>query len=319
MSNLISLLAIGELRGVGPAKLRKLLQDRGAPPPALAQLHGWLSESGLPDSIGGRTDELQSAWKSAEAYYASSREHGIELVPWWSQDYPAALKAIRNAPPYLWTRGKSPVLNAPAVAIVGTRRPSTWGLSVARRLGQLFPKEGVVVVSGLALGIDAEVHRGVVSARGKAVAVMAHGLDDVRPAENRGLATDLLGLGGALVSEHRVGVPPLPRYFVERNRIQVGLSEAVVVVETRRTGGTMHTVAFCAEADRILAVAGFDLDAADPLTEDARSGNRMLLQGPATIPVSGKDDVIRLAAMVRDRHAARGRDAKAEPNDRDDS
>lgn len=305
MSSETSLLTIGSLQGIGPITLRNIVASNGPPPEDLEGLEEWLSKEAPRGVRSPPHVELVQAWYAAEAQQQRAQRLGVDLIPWWSVDYPQGLKEVRDAPPFLWMRGEARALNQPAVAVVGTRKASEWGKTVARRLGQLFAKQDLVVVSGLALGIDAEAHKGVVSSGGTAVAVLAHGLEDVRPAANRELAKRILEGGGALVSEHSIGTPALPEYFARRNRIQVGLAEAVVVVETGRTGGTMHTVAYADGAGRTLAIAALDLDEGDQLQDDHRSGNRLLLQRPAARALRTPEDVANLAADVRTKHAAR--------------
>ena len=136
---------------------------------------------------------------------------------------------------------------------MGTREPTPFGKETAQRLGCTAAEAGYVIVSGLALGCDTHAHEGCLKARGIGVAVLAHGPDTVHPAANRDLADRLLESGGCLTSEHPAGTRPARAAFAERNRIQSGLSDGVLVIETDVKGGTMHTVRFARTQGRALA------------------------------------------------------------------
>jgi DNA processing protein len=153
-------------------------------------------------------------------------------------------------------RGDADALRAPAVAIVGSRAASAYGLEVARRLGADLARRNVVVVSGMARGIDSAAHRGALEAGGITIAVFGCGVDVIYPREHRGLAERIVERG-ALVSEFRPGTPPLKGHFPQRNRIISGLSLAVVIVEAAEGSGSLITADFALEQGRtVLAVPG---------------------------------------------------------------
>jgi DNA processing protein len=139
------------------------------------------------------------------------------------------------------------------VAVIGTRDPSEYGMRWAERLGAYLAKKGLGVVSGLALGCDAEGHKGCLQEKGYALAVLAHGLDKIHPAANRSLGEEILDSGGCLLSEYPPGMPPQRNFFVERDRLQSGMSSGVIIVETDIKGGSMHTASFAIEQQRKLA------------------------------------------------------------------
>lgn len=138
------------------------------------------------------------------------------------------------------------------VAVIGTRDPSDFGAKSAMRIAKRCVEQRLTVVSGLAVGCDTAAHRGAVAAGGLAIAVLAHGLHTVYPASNRGLASEILELGGMLVSEYPPNVDLRPNQLVERDRLQAGLSRGVIVIETDIEGGTMHTVKFALDQGRML-------------------------------------------------------------------
>lgn len=182
-------------------------------------------------------------------------EAGIEILALDTPDYPAMLAAIFDAPPVLYVRGRS-LSDLPlqrSVAIVGTRKASNQGLAFSYRLAAELSSAGAVIVSGLAIGIDAEAHRAVVEGEGVGIGVLAGGLDGVHPPVNRQLALALCERG-CLVSEHPPGSSPQRAFFVGRNRLISGLSRAVAVIEAGKGSGALTTAEFANEQGRTLFV-----------------------------------------------------------------
>lgn len=170
--------------------------------------------------------------------------------------YPTALAAIHDPPSSLWVRGGVDILRVPSVAIVGSRRASPYALEVAYRLGTDLARRGVIVVSGMARGVDSAAHRGALDGGGATVAVFGCGVDVIYPPEHRALAARIVTCG-ALVSEFDPGTPPVKSNFPQRNRIISGLSLAVVVVEAAEGSGSLITADFALEQGRaVLAVPG---------------------------------------------------------------
>jgi DNA processing protein len=224
-------------------------------------------------------------------------------VPWSDAAYPAALATIPDPPPVLWVRGEPAVLNGPAVAIVGARAASAYGLSVAERLGSDLASHGVVVVSGLARGVDSAAHRGALAAGGITVAVLGSGVDVVYPAEHRQLAHGIAETG-AVVSELVPGTPPQPQFFPLRNRIISGLSRAIVVIEAGEKSGSLITARCALEQGRdVLAVPG------NVLTGRNRGAHGLLRDGAKI--VESADDILEELGMAS--AGAAGRAPAADP------
>jgi DNA processing protein len=194
--------------------------------------------------------------------------------------------AIPDPPPVLWLRGEAPpeLLARPSVAIVGARACSSYGRSVARTLGRELAAAGLVVVSGLARGIDGEAHRGALDAGGVTVAVLGCGIDRDYPAAHRELAARVVEQG-LIVSEYEPGVEPAPWRFPARNRIIAGLCLATVVVEARERSGALITADFALEDGReVMVVPG-------EITSAVSAGSNALLRLGAT-PVTAAADVL---------------------------
>lgn len=204
-------------------------------------------------------------------------------------DYPDILETIEDPPAQLWIRGQ--VADPPAVAIVGTRRATRYGLNLARQMGRTVAAAGWPVVSGLARGVDGAAHRGCLDARGAGMAVLGSGIDVWYPREHRALGEGLIASGGAVISEYPPGTRPEPWRFPARNRIISGLSAAVVVVEAAEKGGALITARLAAEQGReVFAVPG-DVD------RRTSTGTNLLIRDGA-VPVLGGDDLIEALSLV---------------------
>ena len=224
-------------------------------------------------------DKFNRYLKSVEQYLAK----GVKLIDYWGEGYPDSLRYISNPPLLLFVKGTIFPGSSP-VAIVGTRRASLLGRKLAHEYGAFFAERGRTVVSGLARGIDSAAHAGALEARGSTVAILAGDIDYVYPPENAKLAEDIKK-DGALVSEVTRHAFVHKGRFVERNRITSGLSKAVVVVESVRTGGTLQQVRFALSQGRPTYV----LDQGDFENADARAGFQRLVEMGAVAIRSPKD------------------------------
>jgi DNA processing protein len=194
---------------------------------------------------------------AAEEEWAKVAAQGATLVTFGCAEYPERLKEIYDPPPVLWVRGAVGLLGRPAIAVVGTRHPSPYGSGIAEMLARDLAARKLLIVSGMARGIDTCAHKGALAARMPTVAVWGTGIDVVYPKENKKLAEDILALGGAIVSELPMGTFPAPQNFPRRNRILSGLSVGVLVVEASENSGTRVTARCAAEQNRdIFAVPG---------------------------------------------------------------
>lgn len=209
--------------------------------------------------------------------------HRVELLTWADEAYPALLRASAAPPPVLYYRGDAALLNEGFLfAIVGTRRPSAYGVEATAAIAGALARAGVVLVSGLAAGLDSESHKAAVQANAPTVACIAFGHDLCYPAANRTLK-EVIEHRGVVLSEYPPGTPPLKQHFLQRNRLIAGLSHGVCVAEARRRSGTMNTVAAALDAGRdVFSVPGSIFS---PLCE----GTNQLLSDGAIPAVSGED------------------------------
>jgi len=222
--------------------------------------------------------------RRARAAARRAAESGLTPLPWSDVSYPAALAAIVDPPFVLWTRGAASALERPAVALVGSRAASPHGLAVAERLGADLAGRGIVVVSGLARGIDSAAHRGALAGGGSTVAVLGSGADVIYPPEHAALAREIESTG-VVMSELAPGTPPLPLFFPLRNRIISGLSRAIVVIEAGEKSGSLITARLALDQGReVLAVPGNVLSGRN-------RGAHALLRDGAKI-VENADDIL---------------------------
>ncbi len=240
--------------------------------------------------------------------------------------YPANLREIPLPPERLWVRGRVETDDTLAIAIVGAREATPYGLGCAERLAADLAARGITVVSGLARGIDSAAHRGALAAGGRTIAVLGSGVDVIYPPENRRLASDIAARG-AIVSQFPPGTPPLSSYFPARNRVIAGLSLGVVVVEAAEKSGSLITAGLAGELGReVMAVPGL-------LTSLMSRGAHRLIQDGAALVQGWEDVVAQLPLRFRDQvkpvvgtapagspnHLAHGQHAEGHVEDNEDS
>ena len=197
------------------------------------------------------------AREAAEQEWARASEQDVQIVTCGSEHYPAPLREIYDPPPVLWVRGDASLLALPSIAIVGTRHPSPYGTGMAEMLARDLAARGILIVSGMARGVDTAAHKGAIAAGKPTVAIWGTGADVIYPKENKKLAEDILLTGGAIVSELPLGTFPAPQNFPRRNRILSGVSIGVLVVEASENSGTRVTARCAAEQGRdVYAVPG---------------------------------------------------------------
>lgn len=253
----LSILALQNISGIGNATLRNILSLPNIVEPANShELYEMILtvKSNFNRISTLDFDAVDNAWNKAIKIINLSEENDIKIIGRNSPYYPSLLSKIENPPELLHVKGNINALNENCVAIIGTRNPTEDGICLATNSGEKIAERGYAIVSGLAKGIDAAAHEGALNASGKTLAVLAHGLDTVYPKQNKKLAERIIENNGALVSEYFWGKKSTKGSFVERDRIQSGLSLSVLVIETKEKGGTMHTAKYCTNQKRLLTV-----------------------------------------------------------------
>lgn len=285
----VSSLRLARSRNVGPATWARLVTRYGDAARALEALPELASRGG---ARGFRVCPREQAEAELEAGAAA----GARLLVLGGPGYPPQLAEIPDPPPVLWVRGRPEALGRSAAAIVGGRNASALGLRLAQRMAEDLGAAGVLVVSGLARGVDGAAHRGALETG--TVAAVAGGVDHVYPAEHADLAERILETG-AVVSEAPPGFEPQARHFPRRNRVIAGLSRAVVLVEAAARSGSLITAEFALEQGReVLAAPG------SPLDPRSEGGNGLIRQG-ATL-ARGAADVLEAMGGAAALGAGRG-------------
>jgi DNA processing protein len=295
-------IALSLLPGIGPAAFSQLLRRHGSAGAA------WRAGRDALDGLGRISEEAFSAMATLEGRDPRVLARGVEeatraaggrIVTWLDDAYPVALLTLDPRPPTLFVIGDDMAFRERGVAIVGTRRASGYGLSVATELADELARTEVVVVSGLALGIDGAAHRAAVAAGGRSVAVLPSPLDRIYPPRHRPLAREIVAAGGALVTEVPTGATVGRPDFARRNRIIAGLAEAVVVVEAPDRSGALLTAAAATSIGRELYAVPGPMGAMG-----SRGCNRLIADQQATIVTS-------TAALLRQIGLAAGRETPA--------
>ncbi|HMK22199.1 MAG TPA: DNA-processing protein DprA [Terriglobales bacterium] len=249
-------LALALTPGLGAVRARRLVEHFGSIEAVFRASLTELEATGLlavsAQSLGtGKSLEL------AQEETAKATAAGVRVLSLDDPAYPPRLREIYDPPLILYVRGPADVLSDPGIAVVGTRHPTPYGTGMAERLAIDLAARGLIILSGMARGVDTAAHRGAISAKGKTVAVFGTGVDIPYPKENTRLAEQILSTGGALISEFPLGTFPAPQNFPIRNRIISGMSMGVLVVEAAEYSGTRITARCALEQNReVFAVPG---------------------------------------------------------------
>lgn len=280
----LSWLALHLTPGLGARLTGKLLRQFGSPEEVFRASLTELEACRLPAAVA-QAVHSREAFRDAEKELAEVRRLGCRLVNWDETEYPKRLLEIYDPPPLLYVRGDVQVLGRHAIAMVGTRRPTPYGNQITERLARDLAERGLVIVSGLARGIDSSAHRGACAAsRGATVGVLGCGIDVVYPKENRKLFAEV-EKRGAILSEFPIGAYPAPENFPIRNRIVAGMALGAVVVQGAQYSGSLITARLAMEFGReVFGVPG-------NITEAASFAPHQLIKQGAKL-VTGWEDVV---------------------------
>jgi len=303
---LLDLLRLTMVPGVGPKTCRALLERFGSAGKVLGA-----AESTLRDvpGVGGRlAEKIARARREVDASGELDlcRERGVRPVARGAEGYPPPLEDIPDPPSLLYVRGTIEPADQLAIALVGSRKCTPYGIRIAERLAASLARVGLTVVSGLARGIDAAAHRGALTAGGRTIAVLANGLAEVYPPEHEGLAREVAA-AGALISESPMRQEPIAGLFPQRNRVISGLSLGVVVVEASPKSGSLSTAKHAMEQNReVFAVPG-------PVDSLASRGCHYLIRDGARLVETVDDILEELGPLVREIRAGPGEPAVRHP------
>lgn len=222
----------------------------------------------------------------------------INIIGWNDLEYPSMCRNILDPPLILFAKGNiANVNNNICVAVIGTRQPSQFALKMSNRIGRILAEQEVIVVSGLAIGCDSAAHSGCIEGGGRTFAILANGLDTVYPRSNRKLAQNILDTNGCLLSEYPPETKILNNYFIERDRLQSGLSSGVIVIETDIKGGTMHTATFAKRQGREIACLDHS---SQTQREKARGNTQLIMQG--AFPIGSQNQLDTFITRIKTSH-----------------
>lgn len=265
--------------------------------------NGWIAHgkdlraAGLSDAVVNRFLHERSC-VSPDQEWERMRRENVSVILSGDSQYPTLLKELYDAPFALFVRGRLPNTWSTALAVVGTRRLTTYGMQIAGPIVSELVDHGFVIISGLAIGIDAVAHTAAVQRKGVTLAVLGGGIDvaSVQPKRNAYLAEQMIEHGGCLISEYPVGTRPMRTSFPQRNRIIAGCARGVLVIEAPRSSGALITAKIALDENReVFAVPG-------AITNPAAAGANLLLQRGAHVVLSGQD-IADYFGMVRSRDA----------------
>jgi DNA processing protein len=249
-------LALSLTPGLGATRSRKLVKHFGDVQEIFRASLTELEAAGIP-AEAAQSIALGKSLTAAEEELIRAVSAGAEIISLDDESYPQPLRNIYDPPVVLYVRGDASILQAPGIAVVGTRHPTPYGIGMAQRLSADLASRGLVIISGMARGVDTQAHKGALEAKGKTVAVWGTGVDVVYPRENKKLAEQIVASGGAIVSEFAIGSFAAPQNFPIRNRIISGMSIGVLVVEAGEYSGTRITARNALEQSRdVFAVPG---------------------------------------------------------------
>lgn len=258
---LLAWLALTLTEGLGPMRIWRAVRAVESPEALLRLPLTQLEALRLP-AVAAQSIASGRSRAAADKEWEQVQQGGGSLVCPADENYPERLLEIFDPPTLLWLRGHAPLLREPGIAVVGTRHPTPYGSGMAQMLARDLAAHGLVILSGMARGVDTAAHKGALEARcgsvpGRTVAVWGTGIDVIYPKENKRLAEDILAAGGVLLSEYPMGTFPAPQNFPIRNRILSGMSVGVLVIEASENSGTRITARCALEQNReVFAVPG---------------------------------------------------------------
>lgn len=282
MKNIAYLLALHSIDGLGPIRLKGLVDHFGDSRLAWEANGKQLREIGIPYNV---VDLLLETRKNLEPekYLASIEQAGIKWLTVFDEDYPKLLKQIYDPPILFYYKGEILPSDEKAIAVVGTRKITGYGKLVTEKFTAELVVAGLTIVSGLARGVDTQAHRATLEAGGRTIAVLGGGLNKIFPPENERLAEEIINGHGAVISEFPPDYPSLPGNFPARNRIISGLSLGVLVTEAAQDSGSLITARLALEQGRdVFAVPG-------PVTSDLSRGPADLIKEGARLVFEPQD------------------------------
>lgn len=282
MKDLNYLIALHSVPGVGSVRLKRLVDVFGGPKAAWEAKVSDLKKAGLGEIASKKLDEVRKTL-DPDKYFEEVENLGIKILTIWDEDYPKLLAEIYDPPTIIYYKGNKDLFNKKAIGIVGSRKVTGYGRMVTENLTSDLVKSGLVIVSGLARGVDSIAHQATIKEEGATIAVLAGGIDEIYPPENTDLAHQILESGGLILSEFPPHWPHLAGNFPQRNRIISGLSLGVLVTEAAEDSGSLITARQALDQNRaVFAVPG-------PINSQLSQGPSELIKNGAVLVTNYKD------------------------------
>ena len=297
------------IKGVGPKKVLSIgntIKERNIPIESLEDLASLMKTMKEKAINSVRMEDLQKAYNYAMNIVEASKAEGIGFKGYYDDDFPESLQKTvdeegkENPPLLLWYRGDFSITKLPGIAVIGTREPTEEGIIGGKYLAGEFAKRGFNIVSGLAIGCDTCGHEGALNVNGKTTAILANGLDNksIYPPENRDLAENIVKNGGVLLSEYPINTSVNRYSLVARDRLQSGLAQATLVIQTGKAGGTMHAAKATLAANKPLYVMLFKKEETNK--HEKCLGNEALHEQGA-IYLKGNDNIDEISHSIKNR------------------
>lgn len=275
-------LALGKVKGIGNITCKALIDEFNDPK---AVFEAPLKRLEQTPGIGRKLSQAIKGfneWDWVEKEIVLIGKQGVKFLTLRHTDFPKALLSITDPPPYLYVKGTICREDDNAIAIVGTRLPTPYGIAVAEKISREMAGLGVTIISGMARGIDSAAHRGAIAGKGRTIAVLGSGIDVAYPPENKKLYEDIIS-NGAVVSEFPMGTPPLAANFPQRNRIISGLARGVLVAEASLKSGSLITARLALDYGRdVFALPG-------SITSSKSKGTNKLIKDGAKLVEDARD------------------------------
>lgn len=278
-----AILTLLNIKGIGKIQVKNIIKNQIHKEISLNDIY--ITLLNLNDKKNIDYDEIIKANEKANETIKICIKKNILMVNFIEKDYPKKLLSLSDYPVLLYYKGNIKKLNScPSVAIVGTREPSEYGMIIAQKYSEYLAKKNLNVISGLAKGIDGIAHKSCLDCGGYTVAFLGQGLNTaIYPKENRALAERIINSGGALITEYEPNLRGFPSFFVERDRLQSGASDGILVIETGVKGGTMHAVKTSVNLGRKVAVLNHPMKMR--INNNKAQGNISLIENKLAIGV----------------------------------
>ncbi len=282
MKDLKYLLSLHTVPGIGSIRLKKLVDTFGTPKKAWEAKVSDLKNAGLGESVSSKLAETRKTF-NPDKYFKEIEGLEIKILTVWDRDYPTLLAEIYDPPTVIYYKGNKALLNQKIIGVVGSRKVTGYGRMVTENLTADLVRAGLVIVSGLARGVDSIAHQTTLKENGLTIAILAGGIDRVYPPENTGLARQILESGGLILSEFPPHSPHLAGNFPSRNRIISGLSLGVLVTEAAEDSGSLITARQALDQNRsVFAVPG-------PINSQLSLGPSELIKNGAVLVINYQD------------------------------